>query len=129
MAFPVLVCLVDKKTRAPRSPKEQPLHAPTDVQEGTLQYISPWAVLRNALLLAFLKKQKQHALQIDHIRLLIVTYLYKICRIYMVNIREIKRVCNIPASWMIDVKLKVNYLSYRIRHTWWWFWSISADKR
>lgn len=64
LAFPVLVYLVDKKTRAPRSPKEQPPHAPTDVQEGSLQYVSPWTVFRNAFYLLFKKKQKQHALQI-----------------------------------------------------------------
>lgn len=59
LAFPVLVYLVDKKTKVPRSPKEQPPHAPTGVQEGF-----PWTVFRNALLLAFFKKQKQHALQV-----------------------------------------------------------------
>lgn len=59
LACPVLVYLVDKKTKVPRSPKEQPPHAPTGVQEGF-----PWTVFRNALLLAFFKKQKQHALQV-----------------------------------------------------------------
>lgn len=57
LAFPVLVFLVNKKTKVPRSPKEQPPHAPTGVQEGF-----PWTVFRNALLLAFLKKNKSNML-------------------------------------------------------------------
>lgn len=66
LSLPSFGYLVDEKTRAPGSPKAQPPHAPTDVQEG-----SPYSTFPPGLcsgmrfyLLFLEKEQKPHALQI-----------------------------------------------------------------
>jgi len=68
LAFPVWVYLVDKKARAPRSPKAQPPHAPTDVQEGSPYGTFSPGLFRNALLLAFFffKKRTKATCSADH---------------------------------------------------------------
>lgn len=67
LAFPVMVCLVDKDTRATRRLPLKPLknspRAPTIVQEGSLGYTPP-GLYWECTFTCFFKKQKQHALQI-----------------------------------------------------------------